>query len=76
MSKAQRVELISKNGDKLFGLSWHTENSVANVIIMEGMEEHSSRYDDFAQYLNKEGFNVYCIDTSHSSLDDIQESAL
>lgn len=63
MSKAQRVELVSKNGDKLYGLSWHTENSVANVIIMEGMEEHSSRYDEFAQYLNKEGFNVYCIDT-------------
>ena len=63
MSKAQRVELVSKNGDKLYGLSWHVENSIANVIIMEGMEEHSSRYDDFAQYLNKEGFNVYCIDT-------------
>ena len=62
MGKAQRVELISKNGDKLYGLSWHTENSIGNVIIMEGMEEHSSRYDNFAQYLNKEGFNVYCID--------------
>lgn len=62
MSKAQRVELISKNGDKLYGLAWHIENSIANVIIMEGMEEHSSRYDGFAQYLNKEGFNVYCID--------------
>ena len=49
MSKAQRVELVSKNGDKLYGLSWHVENSIANVIIMEGMEEHSSRYDDFAQ---------------------------
>ena len=62
MSKAQRIELINKNGDKLYGLSWHVENSIANVIIMEGMEEHSSRYDDFAQYLNKEGFNVYCVD--------------
>lgn len=62
MSKAQRVELVSKNGDKLYGLAWHIENSIANVIIMEGMEEHSSRYDGFAQYLNKEGFNVYCID--------------
>ena len=62
MSKAQRVELINKNGDKLYGLSWHVENSIGNVIIMEGMEEHSGRYDNFAQYLNKEGFNVYCID--------------
>ena len=63
MSKAQRIELLSKTGDTLFGLSWHTENSIANVIIMEGMEEHASRYDEFAQYLNKQGFNVYAIDT-------------
>ena len=63
MSQAQRIELVSKNGDKLYGLTWRVENSIANVIIMEGMEEHSSRYDDFAQALNKEGFNVYCIDT-------------
>ena len=63
MSKAQRFEIESRNGDKLYGLSWHVDNSIANVIIMEGMEEHASRYDDFAQYLNKEGFNVYAIDT-------------
>ena len=62
MSKPQRIELEAKNGYTLYGLAWHTENSIANVIIMEGMEEHSSRYDNFAQYLNKEGFNVYCID--------------
>ncbi|MDY4848754.1 MAG: alpha/beta fold hydrolase [Bacilli bacterium] len=62
MSKAQRISIENKNGDVLYGLCWHVENSVANVIIMEGMEEHSSRYDHFAQYLNKEGFNVYCID--------------
>ncbi len=62
MSKPQRIELTNKNGDKLYGLAWHIDNSEANVIIMEGMEEHSSRYNDFAQYLNKEGFNVYCVD--------------
>ena len=63
MSKAQRIELETKNGYKLYGLAWHVDNSIANVIIMEGMEEHISRYDAFAQYLNKEGFNVYGLDT-------------
>ena len=53
MSEAKRIEIESRNGDKLYGLAWHTENSVANVIIMEGMEEHARRYDDFAKYLNK-----------------------
>ena len=62
MSQAQKIVLESRTGDKLYGLSWHVQDGIANVIIMEGMEEHSSRYDNFAQYLNKEGFNVYCID--------------
>ena len=62
MSEPKRTKLVSKTGDVLFGLSWIVKNPIANVIIMEGMEEHSSRYNDFAQYLNKEGFNVYCID--------------
>ena len=62
MSEAKRTEYINKNGDQLFGLSWVEEKSEYNVIIMEGMEEHCSRYDAFAKYLNKEGFSVYAID--------------
>ena len=63
MSKAQKIKITNKNGDVLFGLAWTVEEPIANVIIMEGMEEHVSRYDDFAQYLNGENFNVYGIDT-------------
>ena len=59
---AQKVIIESKNGDKLFGLAWHVDNSIANVIIMEGMEEHARRYDDFATFLNSKGFNVYAVD--------------
>ena len=60
---AQKIKIENKNGDILFGLSWTVKEPIANVIIMEGMEEHASRYDDFANYLNKENFNVYAIDT-------------
>ena len=60
---AQKIIVQSKNGDQLFGLAWHVDNSIANVIIMEGMEEHARRYDDFANFLNTKGFNVYAIDT-------------
>ena len=59
---AQKITLENKNGDVLFGLAWHVDNSIANVIIMEGMEEHARRYDDFAKFLNTKGFNVYAID--------------
>lgn len=62
MSEMKKMKLVSKVGDTLNGLSWTIDNPKANVIIMEGMEEHASRYDAFAQYLNKEGFDVYAID--------------
>ena len=41
----------------------HTaENPKANVIIVHGMAEHAQRYDDFAGFLTKNGFNVYAYD--------------
>ena len=62
MSEMQKMKVVSKIGDTLNGLQWTIKDSKANIIIMEGMEEHASRYDAFAQYLNKEGFDVYAID--------------
>lgn len=50
------------NGDLLKGRSWKAQNPKANLIIVTGMEEHSSRYNDFALFLNNEGFNVVCVD--------------
>ena len=63
MSEAVKIKIKNKNEDVLLGLAWTVQEPIANVIIMEGMEEHVSRYDDFAKYLNKENFNVYAIDT-------------
>lgn len=59
-----KKEMTFKNvfEDVLFGNSWEVANAVANVVIITGMAEHSSRYDDFAKFLNKNKFSVYCID--------------
>jgi alpha-beta hydrolase superfamily lysophospholipase len=59
----KRYELSLQDGQKLFGLQWLIDQPIGNVLIMEGMEEHSSRYDEFATYLNTQGFNVFCLDT-------------
>ena len=63
MSESIRIRIDHK-GYNSFGLYWaaDTEKPVANIIIMTGMEEHASRYDDFAKFLNKNGYNVYSID--------------
>ena len=62
MSDYQKLEVKSRNGDVLQGLKWIIKDSKASVVIMEGMEEHTSRYDGFAKHLNKEGYDVYAID--------------
>lgn len=59
-----RISLTLKDKHQLFGFAWTGDHDVikANVIIVTGMEETSMRYDEFARFLVKNGFNVYCID--------------
>ena len=58
----EKVKMTLKNGEELFGYSWTVEKPIANVVILTGMEEHSLRYDNFANFLNDNGYNVYCVD--------------
>lgn len=58
----QEIEVQSRFGQTLKGYAWTVAKPKANVVIVTGMEEHASRYDDFAEFLNKDGYNVYCVD--------------
>ena len=58
----EKVKMTLRNGEELFGYSWTIEKPIANVVILTGMEEHSLRYDNFASFLNDNGYNVYCVD--------------
>ena len=51
-----------KSGEVKVGHAWTIDKPIANVIIVTGMAEHAQRYDDFAKFLNKNGYNVYSID--------------
>ena len=53
MAKATRISIETSKGGNSYGLCWVEDNrkSIANVVIITGMEETSSRYDEFAQYL-------------------------
>lgn len=51
-----------KNGNVKVGHAWIIDNPIANVIVVTGMAEHAARYEDFANFLNKNGYNVYCVD--------------
>ena len=59
MSKRKSISLKVNETDTLKGFAWESDDTAkGNVVIFEGMEEHVSRYDEFAKFLNKNGYNV------------------
>ena len=53
----------SKDGSNLMYYSWLPNKKIKVAIgIIHGLGEHSSRYDDFAEYFCKKGYGVYSID--------------
>ncbi len=61
-----QIKIQAGWGDTIYGNAWTVDDKnitpKANVVIAHGMGEHSFRYDKLAQYLNKEGYNVYAVD--------------
>ena len=58
----EKLSMKTVNDEILNGYAWKIDNPKANVVIVTGMEEHITRYDDFAKFLNSNGFNVYGLD--------------
>ena len=59
------IQIENRAKDKLYGYVWSPENQenlVGNIIIITGMQETAERYDDFAKFLVKNNYAVYCID--------------
>ncbi|MBN2820303.1 MAG: alpha/beta hydrolase, partial [Bacteroidales bacterium] len=51
------------DGQELFAQCWDAgENAKAGILLVHGIGEHSSRYDKWANYLNREGFSVLSFD--------------
>ncbi len=56
------IKITNSFGDTLYGYGWTIKKPKANVIIITGMQETAERYDNFATFLNKNGYDVFCID--------------
>jgi alpha-beta hydrolase superfamily lysophospholipase len=50
------------NGHLQKGMAYTAEGTKKNLLIMTGMNEHATRYEDLAGYLNAQGFDVYVLD--------------
>jgi alpha-beta hydrolase superfamily lysophospholipase len=46
----------------LKGKLYQAEKPIGNLVCFTGMDEHSSRYDSFAEALNHKGITVYVLD--------------
>jgi alpha-beta hydrolase superfamily lysophospholipase len=51
------------SGRLINGREFLAEQPIRNLLIMEGMNEHSLRYKDLALYFNSLGINVYVLDS-------------
>ena len=56
------IKITNSFGDTLYGYGWTIKKPKANVIIITGMQETAERYDNFATFLNQNGYDVFCID--------------
>lgn len=59
----EKLEFSIAKNEVLKGFRWEIKNPKAKIVLFEGMEEHVSRYDTMAQYLNEKGFSVFALDT-------------
>ena len=50
------------NGHQQKGLAFKDAGTQKNLVILTGMNEHSHRYQDLAEYLNGVGYDVYVLD--------------
>ena len=65
MANNTKLDLINvklPSGETVLGNKWTIDGNNKNIIIFEGMKEHVSRYDNFARFLNSNGYDVYALD--------------
>ena len=64
----EQFSVSLSNGHTLLGASYKAEGSTRNLLIMTGMNEHATRYEDMAKFLNSKGYDVYVLDAPGQGL--------
>lgn len=64
MRERFKIKFDEKNN--LVGYKWIATGKIKGIVqIAHGLSEHVTRYDEFAQFLNKYGYNVIAFDHYH-----------
>ena len=57
-----KYKLKMKDGKEVTVTEWQAENPKALLQISHGMVEHAGRYNEFAEYMAKNGYTVFADD--------------
>ena len=70
-------EVTIKSGETLKGWHWSAKDPVTNLTIITGMNEYAKRYEPFAEWMNAQHVNIWCLDAFGQGLnapsEDMQE---
>ncbi len=58
----EEFSVKTPSGIEIKGRKWEAKEPKANLTIITGMDEHATRYAPFAEFLNTQGVNVWCLD--------------
>ena len=61
-TKVEEFLVKLPNGHQQKGLAFKDAGTTKNLVILTGMNEHSHRYQELAEYLNGVGYDVYVLD--------------
>ncbi len=74
---AEIFEVTIKSGESLKGWHWPAKDPVTNLTIITGMNEYAKRYEPFAEWMNEQHVNIWCLDAFGQGLnapsEDMQE---
>ncbi len=75
--RRENFTFVGANGQDVFTWCWNTADIPLGIIqIFHGMAEHAERYNDFAVYMNTEGFAVYaCDQRGHGRTGELNHSS-
>lgn len=60
--KKEEFNVLSVDNYSLSLALFKAEHPKANILCIHGMQEYKERYDEFASFLQKEGYNVFTTD--------------
>lgn len=65
----EKITIVQHDKYRTIVEPYYTANPKGSILVLHGMAEHHERYDEFARFLNKAGFDVFLYDHRGHGMD-------